>query len=331
MTVSVQHCPLCLRRRVGSEGWVDTVQRTMDMLYALGCHVHGEAAALVAVGELDLVDTIECTVFPHVVPLVARCLRASGMDVMQHHRPGSGSRGSGRKGNVIPNGTSALGGVSCEIVANGSRSLRLDIVPFARDAIGQLESGCMDYMRISSSAEMLYSRAPSPATQTIPTIHSLLQRLVERRFCLSAIPANPVRAIQKSARLVSSGWTMDDRIHGRRVWVVARWGEMTTRPHRVRGDAACLGTHAECAICLTAFAKSDLVINLPCNHNFHAVQCHSTNSNNGLCTWATLRGNAYEDAEAGAEAEAEAEEAAVTCPCCRGAINAQPQATRMNT
>lgn len=312
MVVSAQHCPLCFRRRVRNECWDDVIHRTMDMLYALGCHVHGEAAAMMTIGEPELVDGIECTVLPHAMPMIARCLGAAGLDVRRRSEVECTTNSGNGNGNVIPKGPKAVGGLSLEVAVSG-KLLHLSIVPFVGGAVKELEAGCLDFMRLSSSADMVYSRQHKPgghddfSGKLTATVHSTLQRLVDRRFCLSAIPWNPKRAIQKSAQLISNGWTMDDKIHGRDAWVIGRWSDMTVHPHKVRRNALHLSNHKECAICLTAFLDTDVVINLACNHNFHAVQCNSSNSGS-FCSWID---------SVAAPVGNEDRRSRVTCPCCR--------------
>ena len=156
----------------------------------------------------------------------------------------------------------------------------------------------MDFTILSSSADMVYiGKQHKPGT-----VHATLRRLTDRRFCLSVIPRNPKKAIQKSAQLISNGWTMDDQIHGREAWVVGRWSDMTVRPHKVRRNALHLSNHKECAICLTAFRDTDVVVNLACNHNFHAIQCNSSLHSSSICTWID---------------SLDSEGLRVTCPCCR--------------
>jgi hypothetical protein len=139
-----------------------------------------------------------------------------------------------------------------------------------------------------------------------------------------------------AARLATDrGWRMDDLICGRAGWVVASWGSICGDPGSVRtsssltsfstssGDpkggpkggptsdapsgaptgATLLSSHANCPICYERFHAADTVVNLPCNHNFHAV-CSGPASDccNGICAW-VASGH-------------------VTCPCCRTAIAA---------
>jgi hypothetical protein len=52
-----------------------------------------------------------------------------------------------------------------------------------------------------------------------------------------------------------------------------------------------------CPICHDAFLDADVVINLPCSHNMHAVCVSSSATASGLCAWLAA--------------------GHVTCPCCR--------------
>lgn len=151
------------------------------------------------------------------------------------------------------------------------------------------------------------------------------------------------RAMCVAARLVlERGWRMDDQQVGRRAWVVARRDSLG----RARGDgclglgvrgsaSACPGPSASasaatlpsawppaaadvpspspalmavevCPICHDRFHASDVIVNLPCNHNFHAV-CHRDDprgagggNGGGMCAW-LQSGHG-------------------TCPCCRAAV-----------
>jgi hypothetical protein len=191
-----------------------------------------------------------------------------------------------------------------------------------------------DWHHLVASRGRLYVRPISTSTPTKapPPLDLLLRRVHRGSFCLSACcpPSNAAdgahlhgRAICRAARLAledPTKWRMDDLFAGRRGWVATTWEllpEARTKILSIGGDSAATRpptVHDHCPICYEAFLATDAVVNLPCNHNFHAVCNRSvaTFANNGLsvagggglCAW--LSGGQH------------------TCPCCRAEVCPPP-------
>jgi hypothetical protein len=111
--------------------------------------------------------------------------------------------------------------------------------------------------------------------------------------------------MREATRLVTCGWTMDDTHCGRKGWVVARWEVLQRTPWLARVDAAAVSpvAHANCPICYESFQPRDCVVNLSCNHNFHAT-CASASGGGagrgGIIEWVASDRS--------------------TCPCCRADV-----------
>jgi hypothetical protein len=114
----------------------------------------------------------------------------------------------------------------------------------------------------------------------------------------------------KAVRLVLlHGWRMDDAEGGRNSWVVGRWDSLASA--RLQQHVQ-VHAHCGCPICCETFAPGDAVVNLPCNHNFHAVcsglppspasggSTSAREYSSGICAWLC--------------------EGQGTCPCCRADV-----------
>lgn len=114
--------------------------------------------------------------------------------------------------------------------------------------------------------------------------------------------------VDRSVRLVTRQWVMDDSIHGKDSWVVNYWLMLTSMSTFVRASFDTKGVEllkmqCECSLCGEAFQPHDVVLNTRCNHNFHWAQEANTviggsgRACKGLREWMRL-GNS-------------------TCPICR--------------
>lgn len=275
----------------------NVVKRTLDMLHALGCHVHGEAVAYTIIDELDLVKKIECTAPPPVLHLIPSCLRAARLVVRTENLT---LHNEDVDCCVLPlENDKRMFRVMC--VENSLCVIAMAYTPLVMRDLGL---GCLDFIQMSSTTKTMYLRNNEGAsTASATSLTSVMARLMRMQFCLAELTTPPKSAIKKAAALVNSGWTMDDNVHSQRGWVVARWLDMTIRPHEIRRKSCKnLDAHGECAICLTAFDDMDVVINLPCNHNFHAVSCGNSKKGEGICSWINKHPGPG------------------SCPCCRGSL-----------
>ena len=179
-----------------------------------------------------------------------------------------------------------------------------------------------DHQILSKSRRACYlKRVSAPhAMQPSADIASQLIRAQKRRFCLVnpcylVTAAQHAAAIQYAAQMVDHhGWCMDDHGLGRTGWVVSRWSDVLCAPERVRGvvdqSTVSIAQHLECPLCLSDFTYNDVVVNLPCNHNFH-VQCSPASGSSGFVQWLLSGDNP-------------------TCPCCRANVgHAMPRPARI--
>ena len=117
--------------------------------------------------------------------------------------------------------------------------------------------------------------------------------------------------------VLENGWRMDDACAGRRAWVASRWDRMSqSRLSDLPSMLPASTVFDTCPICYERFQAADVVINLPCNHNFHAV-CYGGRAaaasssaeppseeagslDGGICAW--LASGTH------------------SCPCCRSEV-----------
>jgi hypothetical protein len=135
----------------------------------------------------------------------------------------------------------------------------------------------------------------------------MISRVCTKRFALASgegEAADHAERMRKAVRLLDAGWQME-AIAG---WVLVRWGTLkarsaalTLRPGRVTTAPA---ADAVCPICRDGFEDPDVVANLDCGHNVHAV-CGGSNKlgrtgEGGMCAWMSRDH--------------------VSCPCCRADV-----------
>lgn len=161
---------------------------------------------------------------------------------------------------------------------------------------------------------------------------SVITRIIGSKFCISPLASDAyasddaiekgsddsklakhdANAMKRADRLVEIGWMMDDWLDGPNSWVVSRWKDLSGA--RKLPHSSVIKTHSNCPLCYERFADNEIVVNLPCNHNFH-VHCHQKEStsyedpndstNSGLCAWLS---NGH-----------------TSCPCCRSQIRVKPK------
>ena len=226
--------------------------------------------------------------------------------------------------------------VSAAVVLPGApepRALRLRAVGAPRRLWRmQPPSAAFDVDLVAMDSDRTYLRGTTPALRHVPAdrLDLVLARVRAGRFCAldSAAPGLAGAAMADAARRAHAmltdparPWHMDDALAGRAAWVAARWARLRLDPGSVRvaslltATAAALagpavaplaaaaaahappGAHDACALCQERFEPEDVVVNLACNHNFHAF---CGDGAHGLCAWMAAAGAA-----------------APTCPCCR--------------
>ena len=158
------------------------------------------------------------------------------------------------------------------IVYAVASSIELRIAPFPPNSAAVPAVG-FDLDRLHMSRTKLYTTC---ATRTLA---QGIARVHKKRFCLDSDAAADAvlhaTAMARAKTLCARGWRMDDLVMGRRAWVVATWQHMSVTPFNVRLivdgklDAASPATFPQCPICFESFSPGDVVVNLPCNHNFH--------------------------------------------------------------
>ena len=167
----------------------------------------------------------------------------------------------------------------------------------------------VDLLTVDSDRLGLRMTTPALRALTVDRLGHVIGRVHEARFCLLDGPARPgvaaAAAMRVAAAMVADPrreWAMDDTLGGPQAWVAARWSRLVGAPQTVRPSrpphAPPLARDASCALCQEPFAPQDVVINLPCNHNFHAACPTLQGGQGGLCVWLDGHG---------------------TCPSCRAA------------
>ena len=298
------------------------VERVAAVLLALGAHVHGEyvlhAVARGTPGETQL---IQCTIAAALIPRVAATIAACGFDVMD-----------------AADDAAAASATAVRKLLVAGASIGVELCPYEQPRRRHRQLPFFDWQLLAVSNDRLYVRHHGwrPTTASSSSVHALLFRARSGVFCLTADALSAdvrqhARAMCRAARMVlERDWRMDDALASRRAWLVSRWDRMRgsrlqQNPQlRSQGDDFWMmdgprvpfaarsndeTTHDHCPICMERFQMFDVVVNLPCNHNFHAA-CPSSApaglaaphvATGGVCAWLV----------AGHD----------TCPCCRAAIS----------
>lgn len=111
--------------------------------------------------------------------------------------------------------------------------------------------------------------------------------------CCKEDDRDKINKVERAIKFIKGGWFMDDNVLGRRCWVVAFWKNIRTQPRRIRlydkdNDIKLMTEHSLCSCCHELFQDNDIVVNTPCNHNFHWI-CktldHSECPDSGLKCW----------------------------------------------
>ena len=290
-------------------------------------------------GEPQRVGRVECSVCISTAHLVPRLLATEfRVTLLQPSSGGIGDRevhghGQRRTGSAAGAWTYRVAS-SLSPLDDAGVSVELALVQLpstAAAATSAAAAPAFDFQTMSLAPTRMYVRQFDGLRRPFQTDHvvALLGRVREKRFRLLGGPMD-VRAhgvaMCRAARMVlDDGWRMDAPLGGGG-WVVAPWSTLCRTPGAVRvrddvsgtfdGDptlGACMHAngngnghaHAQppretlCPICHDVFCSGDVVVNLPCNHNMHAV-CNCEQQG-GLCAWLAA-GQA-------------------TCPCCRAPIS----------
>lgn len=266
------------------------VLRVVEVLHALGSHVHGDYVADAIARERACdVRIIEASVPASVICYAEEVLKvSSGVTIVEQQQQRQDLNAL-RLGLVIDG---VDGGEPCCVAA-------IELRPhffsnFSKAVVA------FDRQILSLSKERLYKRCVAPGT-----VQSLLGRAKAQRFCLApsfcASAVHHARAMRDAVGLLDAGWTMDDAMAGRDAWVAFGWSERDGA-QRVDAHRVDMHAHDECPICQEKFKTEDVVVNLPCNHNFHAA-CENGRESSGICFWL----------EKGVAPRA-------TCPCCRAPV-----------
>lgn len=285
------------------------------ILQGLGGHIHGEYVLhAVARMEPEAVRTVQCTLpacMVHTVPAVLAAALSNGHHTIVQHV-------SAALPDAPPSGLRLT-------VSTANPPLDLVVFPHGHvSPLGDAPHPIFDWNLMVLSPERLYIRRPlrqplrDQAGTTVPVqpagrLARALERCRKGRFCLTDCAAlrDPdsqsdvhAGAMLAASEYVAAGWHMDDAIAGCNGWVVSNWRRLQSDPASVRlggpcppGEATPPTTHAVCPICFAAFKSDDVVVNLPCTHNFH-VDCGG--SGGGLAVW-VRSGHS-------------------TCPCCRAPV-----------
>jgi len=275
----------------------------VGLLQSLGGHVHGDHVLhALARGDAASVEVVECSLTATAMAFAPAVLQAAGC-----HVTGTSRRMSVR----APAHSSPI-------------AVELSTYSSMLHAPSSLPPTVFDWQHLVSCRTRLYMRRQTGRADVmmLPPIETLLCRARLGKFCLSdGCPSSEKadgdqihgKAMCRAARLVlERGWSMDDMLAGRHSWVASRWDAMqSARCHdqplsNLQPPIAT--THDHCPICYERFCAADVVVNLPCNHNFHAA-CHSqpttsASGGGGICAWLAAGQH--------------------SCPCCRAEVFTPP-------
>jgi hypothetical protein len=271
--------------------------RIVSLIKALRGDVFGEFVTLGLVqGDFDSVTCLDCRLPAEALPGFAPVLRLDYAVTSDADEDAS-----------------SMWNVRFQVHLGQGPPVKLRVIA-ARRATWRLSGNALDLDLVAVDGDNMYVRYHTPALRVLSDrLSYLVTRIRHRRFCLlDATPANLEhgRQMRRAAKLVNvGGWHMDDMLGGRATWVVALWGVLTRNPDCVRLAASLSAAqatsdsnacqHSDCPLCHEAFAPSDVVVNLSCNHNFHVNCPTSSGTQNGLSTWLDEHD---------------------TCPCCRAKV-----------
>ena len=281
----------------------------VGLLQSLGGHVHGDHVLhAIARGDASAVERVECSLTSSAMGFVASVLEAAGCRVSASASPAR----------------PLLYALSVYAPCDPRTPVSVELTTYTsmHHSSSSLPPTVFDWQHVVSCRTRLYLRRMTSSCQTLPSLEAHLHRARLGVFCLS--PACPPsaedeaekvhgKAMCRAARLVlERGWRMDDLLAGRRGWVASRWDLLpSARRHDQqvsRLQPAIAGLHDTCPICYERFRAADVVVNLPCNHNFHAA-CHSpqhqpppfgASLGGGICAWLAAGNH--------------------SCPCCRAEV-----------
>lgn len=259
---------------------IELVARLVSVLLSAGAHLHGDVVAHGVLGDAMRVEKIDATVAPLLVSVIPRILAVDYVTTIDED---VSSKFTCRSV-TLRSGRSACIKLVLHAYASGQNA----------STVSKLAD--FDFQNLSMSSSRLYYRGPQR------NLVSMISRIGCKRFALSGstVPGDAgdhARWMHGALKLLEAGWMMETYSG----WVLARWGNLKT------GSAAALvrpvgraiaipREDSACPICHECFGDSDIVANLECSHNIHAV-CMGKG---GMCAWL----------EAGH----------VTCPCCRADV-----------
>ena len=285
---------LCLPR--GDEPPVNGVAR---ILHSIGGHIRGEYVVHSLLrNDPGRVTTIECTLPAATIVHAPSVLTSNGYHVIDE----DGSPTPTRR-------LYKLRGIC-----------RLDAAPFFKSCDeSEPHPIHFDWSMLTLSRDRLSIRRPYPKSlkYTGDIMATVITRVINSRFCImpreicadvtdtTQVAKLDAETMNKAVRLIENGWKMDDWLDGSNGWVLSRWIDI---PGARMDDSpsVSLKNHSTCPLCMRLFAENDIVVNLPCNHNFH-VNCHPNqpSSKSGLYAWLS---NGH-----------------LTCPCCRAHVRGKPK------
>jgi hypothetical protein len=277
------------------------MRRVVSTLQALGGHVTGDYVVhAVLLGTPADVEVVECSLpvggvqhVEHVLALDFRVERMLGASTLPARELSVRVARS-----AIGDGGPRLYRLSAKptrLARAVGGSLALVIVPFHQSAprCGRPNADIFDWQLLAATRTQLYvtpvvpglGHASASAADgisfdigSLSTLYPLIERARNRTFCLveqregTTTHATAFMMLHAS-RMVGRGWSMDDDVCARRAWTVNLWNTMLRTPSSVRSDALArsLTKHPVCPICHEAFRPGDVVVNLPCNHNYHVT------------------------------------------------------------
>lgn len=186
-----------------------------------------------------------------------------------------------------------------------SAHIIVDIVTLSRAEWIRLPCD-FDINLLAENAFSCYVRSNYPTLNKVVDRYGFIHKRLKNALFALLEPCNSKSCdevkhlIDRSVRLVTRDWIMDDSLIGKSSWLVNYWlivSSLTTSCRTVfdKREVEVLKVQTECSLCNEVFKPRDIVINTKCNHNFHwsqerleSVTTDGTSICKGLREWMRL-------------------------------------------
>lgn len=178
--------------------------------------------------------------------------------------------------------------------ATESLIIRVDVVTVVRILWLQYPLD-FDINALAENSTSMYVRG-DVFDNIVDPLNHIKERICQRTFSLVSCTEDDrdkINKVERAIQLVKNGWMMDDNMLARKCWVVAYWTNIRSQPKQIRlydkdKDIKLMTEHSLCSCCHELFQENDIVVNTPCNHNFHWV-CKTLDHNYKECSDSGLK------------------------------------------